>query len=241
MLLCAMKRQCFQTSRDLLSCEFVLYQFHSQPMIHCPGLPLLVCWKKMLINVYLTCQVSFQNTLTLFIISALTFLRFCVDMDVCVCVCLNGYELAFQVSKVAKYEHNVIKQLFELWNTFPPHTHSTQTKRTPTPTILSEFGRADQCGDGEAVSRADWQAASTPRHAAGAAAQPCPLVEVAVLVAGGGQWQVAVHILHTLAVTLKERNKGIGFTHHFSYAYTSSVMTQMSGGLGQKLHFLHLV
>ncbi len=79
------------------------------------------------------------------------------------------------------------------------------SKPTYTPTILREFGGADQCGDGEAVSWADWQAASTPRHAAGAAAQRCHLVGVAVVVAGRGQWQVAVHILHALAVTLREQ------------------------------------
>lgn len=78
------------------------------------------------------------------------------------------------------------------------------------PTILGEFGGADQGGDAEAVSRADWEA-STPWHAAGAAAQRCHLMEVSMVVASRGQWQVAVHIFHTLAVTLRGQYEGVIF------------------------------
>lgn len=43
----------FSYLKGHLSRWFVLDQFHSQAMIHCLGLlPLLLCWKKMLINVF---------------------------------------------------------------------------------------------------------------------------------------------------------------------------------------------
>lgn len=76
-------------------------------------------------------------------------------------------------------------------------------------TILGQFGGADQGGDIEDVSGADWEATSTPGHAAGAAAQCCPLVRVVVVVAGWVQRQVAVHILHALAVTLRGQCEGV--------------------------------
>lgn len=52
-----------------------------------------------------------------------------------------------------------------------------------TRTVLGEFGGAHQGGDAEAVSGADRQT-PTAGHAAGAAAQCCPLADVAVVVAG---------------------------------------------------------
>lgn len=55
-----------------------------------------------------------------------------------------------------------------------PTTHTN--KPTHTPTILCKLGGTDQGGDGEAVSRADRQASSTPGHVAGAAAQRYGLV-----------------------------------------------------------------
>lgn len=90
-------------------------------------------------------------------------------------------------------------------------THTHKNQNTHTPTILGEFGGADQGGDAEAVSRADWQASSTPGHAVGVAAQRLHLVGVAMLVAGRGQRQVAVHIFHALAVTLRGQREGVIF------------------------------
>lgn len=78
------------------------------------------------------------------------------------------------------------------------------------PTVLGEFGGADQGGDGEAVPGADRQAPPAAGHAAGAAAQRHALVRVAVVVAGGGQRQVAAHVLHALAVTLGRSRSGGG-------------------------------
>lgn len=77
------------------------------------------------------------------------------------------------------------------------------------PTVLGEFGGADQGGDGEAVPGADRQASPAAGHAAGAAAQRHALVRFAVVVAGGGQRQVAAHVLHALAVTLG-RSRRVG-------------------------------
>lgn len=70
------------------------------------------------------------------------------------------------------------------------------------PTVLGEFGGADQGGDGEAVPGADRQASPAAGHAAGAAAQRHALVRVPVVVPGGGQRQVAAHVLHAPAVAL---------------------------------------
>lgn len=70
------------------------------------------------------------------------------------------------------------------------------------PTILGEFSGADEGGDGETVPGAYRQASPAPRHAAGAAVQPCPLVGVAEMVTGRRQGQVGVHVFHAFAVTL---------------------------------------
>lgn len=79
--------------------------------------------------------------------------------------------------------------------------------RAGEPTVLSELGGADQGGDGEAVPGADRQGSAAARHAAGAAAQRHALVRVTVVVPGGGQRQVAAHVLHALAVALGEEQK----------------------------------
>lgn len=76
------------------------------------------------------------------------------------------------------------------------------------PTVLGEFGGTDQGGDGEAVSGTDRQASPAPRHAAGAAAQQHALMRVAVVIPGGGQRQVAAHVLHAFAVTLGRSRQG---------------------------------
>lgn len=74
------------------------------------------------------------------------------------------------------------------------------------PTILGQFGGADQRGDGEAVPGTDREASSAPGHAAGAAAQRHPLVRVTVVVSGRLQRQVAAHVFHTLAVALRRQH-----------------------------------
>lgn len=72
------------------------------------------------------------------------------------------------------------------------------------PTILGQLSGAHQSGDSEAVSGADRETPSASGHAAGAAVQASRRsVGVAVVLAGGGQRQVAVHLLHALAVTLR--------------------------------------
>ena len=102
-----------------------------------------------------------------------------------------------------------------------------QTNPHIKPTILGEFGGADQCGDSEAVSGADRQASPTTRQSAGAAAQCCRLVGVTVVVAGRGQRQVGVHILHALAVTLRGECTGVRSNVDTP---TSLMMVQMFGG-----------
>lgn len=79
---------------------------------------------------------------------------------------------------------------FERLNPFPTvltclsiENKELYMKLLHSPTILGEFGGADQGGDSEGVSGADRQA-STAGHAAGTAAQCCPLVGVTVRVAG---------------------------------------------------------
>lgn len=70
-------------------------------------------------------------------------------------------------------------------------------------TILGQFCGADQSGDSEAVSGADRKSSSASGQAAGAAAQTSwRSVGVVVVVAGWVLGQVAVDILHSLAVTL---------------------------------------
>lgn len=72
------------------------------------------------------------------------------------------------------------------------------------PTILGQFSGADQSGDRETVSGADWKTSSTSRHTTGAAAQTSWWsVGVVVVVAAWVKGQVAVDILHTFTVTLK--------------------------------------
>lgn len=82
---------------------------------------------------------------------------------------------------------------------FPPFVPPTHTH---THTVLSEFGGADERGDGERVSGADRQ----PAHTAGAAHQRRPLVTVGVT-ALRRQGQIGADFLHTLTVTLQKDRK----------------------------------
>lgn len=80
----------------------------------------------------------------------------------------------------------------------------TESRHHFKPTILGQFSGADQSRDSEAVSRADRKTSSG--HGAGAAAQTSwRSVGVVVVLAGWLQGQVAVDILHTLAVTLNRQ------------------------------------